>query len=126
MAKQRKKTLTSYQAEVREPAIRRYSSADYWLKLKLTAQAAGRELVEKSLWLHYASKRPETPLWVKTVIYSALAYFILPTDVIPDLIPVTGYIDDMAAITVTVSTINNYIDEDVKQRAREKLDDWFT
>lgn len=109
-----------------EPSDRkRYSGADFWIKLKLSAKAAGRELVEKSLWLYYAARRPDTPLWAKTVVYSALAYFILPTDAIPDFIPITGYTDDMAAIATAVATITNYIDDEVKNLANKRLKCWF-
>lgn len=109
-----------------EPRDRkRYSGADFWIKLKLSAKAAGRELVEKSLWLYYAARRPDTPLWAKTVVYSALAYFILPTDAIPDFIPITGYTDDMAAIATAVATITNYIDDEVKNLANKRLKCWF-
>ena len=104
---------------------KRYSGADFWIKLKLSAKAAGRELVEKSLWLYYAARRPDTPLWAKTVVYSALAYFILPTDAIPDFIPITGYTDDMAAIATAVATITNYIDDEVKNLANKRLKCWF-
>ena len=104
---------------------KRYSGADFWIKLKLSAQTAGRELVEKSLWLYYAARQPETPLWAKTAVYSALAYFILPTDTIPDFIPITGYTDDMAAIAAAVATIAQYIDDDVKDLAANKLKSWF-
>lgn len=102
-----------------------YSGTDFWIKLKHAATAAGKELVEKSLWLYYASHRPETPTWAKAAVYSALAYFILPTDTIPDFIPGTGYTDDLAAILAAVSTISSYIDDDVKSRASEKVAHWF-
>lgn len=102
-----------------------YSPTDFWIKLKHAAAGAGKELIEKSLWLYYASRRPETPAWAKAAVYSALAYFILPTDSIPDFIPGTGYTDDLAAVLAAVATIANYIDDDVKQRARERLSTWF-
>lgn len=111
----------AYRADTKK----RYSGADFWIKLKLSAKTAGRELVEKSLWLYYAARRPETPIWAKTAVYSALAYFILPTDAIPDFIPITGYTDDMAAIAAAVATISQYIDDDVKALASKKLKSWF-
>ena len=104
---------------------KRYSAADFWIKLKLSAKVAGRELVEKSLWLYYAARRPDTPVWAKTAVYTALAYFILPTDAVPDFLPLSGYTDDMAAIAAAVATISNYIDDDVKEKARKKLAHWF-
>lgn len=111
----------AYEADTKK----RYSGADFWIKLKLSAKTAGRELVEKSLWLYYAARRPETPIWAKTAVYSALAYFILPTDAIPDFIPITGYTDDMAAIAAAVATISQYIDDNVKALASKKLKSWF-
>lgn len=102
-----------------------YSGTDFWIKLKHSAKAAGYELVEKSLWLYYAARNQKTPPWVKAVVYSALAYFILPTDAIPDFIPISGYTDDMAAIATAVTTIANHIDEDVKAKANQKLRHWF-
>jgi|TARA_R110000822_G_scaffold159476_20_gene299427 uncharacterized membrane protein YkvA (DUF1232 family) len=102
-----------------------YSGTDFWIKLKHSAKAAGYELVEKSLWLYYAARNHNTPPWAKAVVYSALAYFILPTDAIPDFIPISGYTDDMAAIATAVTTIANYIDDDVKAKASQKLKHWF-
>lgn len=117
------KTYPAYKAKAKTK--KSYSGTDFWIKLKLTAKTAGCELVEKSLWLYYAARRPDTPVWVKTAAYSALAYFILPTDTIPDFIPITGYTDDMAAIAAVVTTITQYIDDDVKALANKRLKSWF-
>ena len=102
-----------------------YSGTDFWIKLKHSAKIAGYELVEKSLWLYYAARHPDTPPWAKAVVYSALAYFILPTDAIPDFIPVSGYTDDLAAIAAAVTTISSYINSDVKDKGKQKLAHWF-
>ena len=102
-----------------------YSAPRFWAKLGKRARAAGHELVEKALWLYYAAQRPETPGWAKATVYGALAYFILPADAIPDLAPVVGFVDDLAALSVAVLTIAAYIDERVKKRARETLQGWF-
>ena len=61
-----------------------YSGPRLQHKLARHALAAGREVVEKVLWLYYASRRPDVPRWAKLTIYAALAYFILPLDAIPD------------------------------------------
>jgi uncharacterized membrane protein YkvA (DUF1232 family) len=105
------------------PAV--FSAQALWGKLARTAKKLGRETVEKILWLYYASQRPETPRWAKTLVFGALAYFILPTDAIPDFIPITGYTDDMAAIAAAVTTIAVYINRDVKEKTAEKLKRWF-
>lgn len=107
------------------PSHTDFKVRDLWWKLSKFAKSAGRELVEKALWLHYAAQRAETPTWAKSVIYGALAYFILPADVIPDVIPASGYSDDLAVIAVAIGTVATFIDENVKHRASAKLQTWF-
>lgn len=102
-----------------------YSEPRFRDKLKRYAVVAGREVIEKALWLYYAAQRPETPAWAKTVIYSALAYFILPTDAIPDMVPMAGYVDDLGALASALATVALYVTDDVKQKARERLREWF-
>jgi uncharacterized membrane protein YkvA (DUF1232 family) len=102
-----------------------YTEQNFWDKLRQFAIQAGRDVVEKALMLYYAAQRPETPLWAKTIIYSALAYFILPTDVIPDLTPIAGYADDLGALAAAVTAVAMCITPDVKQDAKRKLEDWF-
>lgn len=102
-----------------------FDDESFWEKLKNFAKAAGREVIEKALWLYYAAQQPETPMWAKTVIYSALAYFIMPLDAIPDPIPVVGYTDDLGAIGAALVTCAAYVNEKVKDLASAKLRDWF-
>jgi uncharacterized membrane protein YkvA (DUF1232 family) len=75
--------------------------------------------------LFYAAQRPETPVWAKTIIYSALAYFILPTDAVPDFIPVAGYADDLASLIAALGTVAMCITPEVRQAAKQKVEDWF-
>jgi uncharacterized membrane protein YkvA (DUF1232 family) len=101
-----------------------YTDDDFWLKLKKFAKAAGRQVVEAALCLWYAAQRPEVPVWAKATIYSALGYFIVPIDAIPDLVP-GGYVDDLGALTLATATIAAYINADVKASAKAKCKDWF-
>jgi uncharacterized membrane protein YkvA (DUF1232 family) len=39
--------------------------------------------------------------------------------------PVAGYTDDLGALAFAVVTVAVYIDDEVKQKAKEKLHDWF-
>ncbi len=102
-----------------------FDDGSFWNKVKNFAKVAGREVIEKALWLYYAAQRPQTPVWAKAVIYGALTYFVLPTDAIPDPIPVAGYIDDLGALAAAVATCAMYIDDKVKALASAKLSDWF-
>jgi uncharacterized membrane protein YkvA (DUF1232 family) len=102
-----------------------FQEQDYWNKVKNYAVSAGKDVVEKSLCLYYAAQRPETPLWAKTTIYSALAYFIMPLDALPDITPLVGYTDDLGALALAVGTVAAHITQDVKEQASAKLTDWF-
>jgi uncharacterized membrane protein YkvA (DUF1232 family) len=103
-----------------------YSDYDFWQKLKKFALKAGKEVIEKALWLYYAAQRPETPTWAKTIIFGALAYFILPLDAIPDFIPVAGYGDDLGALVAAIGMVSMYITAEVKEQATLKLRQWFS
>lgn len=102
-----------------------YTEENFWDKLKKFARGAGKDVVEKALTLYYAAQRPETPIWAKTVIYSALAYFILPTDAIPDITPIAGYADDLGALAAALTTVAMCITPDVRKDAKQKTQDWF-
>jgi uncharacterized membrane protein YkvA (DUF1232 family) len=102
-----------------------YSEERLRNKLARYALAAGREVVEKALWLYYAARRPDVPRWARLTIYTALAYFILPTDAIPDITPLLGYSDDLGALSAALLVVAQYIDEDVKAQASRRLQKWF-
>ncbi|MFO0211413.1 MAG: DUF1232 domain-containing protein, partial [Pseudanabaena sp.] len=55
----------------------------------------------------------------------ALGYFIFPLDAIPDITPVVGYADDLGALAAAVAAVAIHIDENVKEKTRQKLKDWF-
>lgn len=107
------------------PVVHRYSEPRFREKLARVARAAGREVVEKALWLFFAARRPETPRWAKATVYAALAYFVVPLDAIPDVAPIAGYTDDLGVLALAVGTIAVYIDEGVKERTRRVLARWF-
>jgi len=102
-----------------------YSENSFWDKMKDYAKAAGYEVVEKALELYYVLQEKNTPTWAKTVIISALAYFIMPIDAIPDMIPVAGYTDDLGALAAAYKTTKEYVTDDIKAKAEQKLKEWF-
>lgn len=102
-----------------------FDDGSFWDKLKNFAKTAGKEVIEKALWLYYAAQQPQVPLWAKTVIYSALAYFVLPSDAVPDPVPLVGFTDDLGALAAALATCAVYINDAVKAQAADKLRDWF-
>lgn len=102
-----------------------YSEESFWAKVKDFALLAGREVLEKALTLYYAAQNPQVPLWARTSIYAALAYFISPIDGIPDVLPVVGFTDDFATLTAAMTIVAMYITPEIKKQAKQKLEDWF-
>lgn len=102
-----------------------FDDGSFWTKLRNFAVTAGREVIEKALWLYYAAQAKGTPVWAKTTIYAALAYFVFPLDAIPDIVPVVGYTDDLGTLAAAATTVAMYITADVKAQAQQKLGDWF-
>lgn len=102
-----------------------YNEESFWEKLINYAKLAGKEVVEKALYLFYAAQQPETPSWAKGVIYSALGYFILPIDAIPDITPIVGYGDDLGVLAAALAVCAAYITPEVKAKAKQKWKDWF-
>jgi uncharacterized membrane protein YkvA (DUF1232 family) len=70
--------------------------------------------------LYKAYRDPRVPWYVKIIILFLLGYFISPIDLIPDFIPVIGYIDDILIISLTIYLIIKLIPAEVFQDCRNK------
>ncbi len=114
-----------YMTDSSQQSQAEFSEQQFIDKLKRFAVQAGRQVVEKALTLYYAAQRPETPLWAKTIIYSALVYWILPTDAIPDFMPLVGYSDDLSTILSALTAVAISITPDVKETAHQQVEQWF-
>jgi uncharacterized membrane protein YkvA (DUF1232 family) len=102
-----------------------FDDGSFWDKVKNFALKAGKEVIKKALWLYYAARQPNTPVWAKTVIYGALAYFVLPVDAVPDAIPVAGFTADLGALAPALGTVSMYVTSEVKKMASEQMREWF-
>ena len=70
-------------------------------------------------------QKPELPAKVKTIIMGALAYLVLPVDVVPDLLPVVGYTDDVAVLAYALLQALPYIDDEVNAKAEQMVQKIF-
>jgi len=77
----------------------------FWDKLRKTL---GRvPFIEDALAAYYCATDGKTPMYVKAVLMAALAYFIVPTDVIPDFIVGLGYTDDAAVLAAAIGAVRS-------------------
>src|SRR5436190_19045328 len=72
----------------------------FWAKVK--RQAAQLPFAEDLLSAYYCAFDRETPLQVRAVLLGALAYFVLPFDAIPDMLPLLGFTDDAAVLATAM------------------------
>lgn len=104
--------------------VNKFTESDFWKKLKKYATKIGIEAVRKLLQLFYVMQKEEVPTKTKFTIVAALAYFILPIDLIPDFLP-GGFTDDFAAIATALAIVASYIDDEVNWKADEKIREIF-
>ncbi len=90
---------------------------------KLTRHAAQLPFADELLAAWYCATDPATPLRVKGTLFGALAYFILPFDVIPDMILALGFTDDMAVLMAAVTLVRSHITPAHRDKARAMLDE---
>ena len=105
-----------------------YSEETFWDKVEAVAKRAKeviKDVLQKALVLYYAALDEETPEWARVVAFSAMAYFIMPIDVIPDYIPAIGYSDDLAILAGAIVTIAMHIKRKHRKQADEKMDELF-
>ena len=102
-----------------------YSEPSLWNKMLKYGRKAGISVIYAGLLLYYLLQKEGLPLQVKAAIIGALGYFILPIDVLPDVIAGLGYTDDLAVLLMMLKYCSQYMDEGVKAKARAKMVELF-
>ena len=105
--------------------LKQYSEKSLWVKIKKFSKDAGIKVVYAVLLLYFVMESKNVGVKTKLSIAAALGYFILPTDAIFDLTPLIGYSDDLGVLLFALSQISSSITPDIKEKARQKLKDWF-
>ena len=77
--------------------------------------------VETALAAHHAALDRRTPAHAKAVLLAALAYFVLPTDMIPDFVIGIGFTDDLAVLLTAVRALSPHITDEHYAEARRQL-----
>jgi len=91
----------------------------FWCKLRRLA--AQLPFAEDLIAAYYCAFDRQTPFKVKAVLIGALAYFVLPADVIPDVLPVIGYTDDAAVLAAAIQLVASHITPEHREAAQRML-----
>lgn len=94
--------------------------AGFWSKVKQTAGKV--PFVLDAIAMYYCMLDAKTPMWVKGTIATALLYFIVPADAVPDLLPVVGYTDDAGVIVTALTAVGSHVTERHQRQARSAMD----
>ena len=79
-----------------------------------------RRLQAETLALWFAARDDRTPWYAKLFVAAVVAYALSPIDLIPDFVPVLGYLDDLILIPLGVALALRMIPADVMAAARER------
>ena len=79
----------------------------FWKKLKrvLTRIPFAEDLVAA----YYCAADPETPAYVRAVLLGAVAYFVLPIDMVPDMLAGLGFTDDASVLAAAVASVGRHL-----------------
>jgi uncharacterized membrane protein YkvA (DUF1232 family) len=103
----------------RRDADERLVRKGFWPKV---ARVAGRlPFAEDLLAAYYCAFDRQTPMQVRMILIGALAYFVLPFDAIPDMLPMLGFSDDAAMLAAAIKLTMDQIKPEHRDAARRKL-----
>ena len=97
-----------------------------WDKLKTYALRAGRVTTKPILTFYYVMHQTETTTMEKALIYGAIAYIVIPSDLLPRrALSILGILDDAAVIAYVYKKISGKITIEITNKVEDTLDRWF-
>lgn len=83
-----------------------------------------KRIKRDGLTLWFAGKHPRTPCYAKTLGLLVVAYALSPIDLVPDFIPVLGYVDDVLLLPGLIWLTLKLLPLDVLAECRGQADEW--
>lgn len=97
-----------------------------WASICKWSRKAGRAAARPVLLMWYVMRSKDTSSKDKWVIFAALAYLVLPIDILDARrIPVIGWLDEVASLAVMVQKMSKYITPEIQRMVDAQLDKWF-
>lgn len=101
-----------------------FDSSSIWSTIRSFAKRLGGAGLEATLIAWSLVNDPEVDARAKAIVVSALVYLGVPTDAVPDIIPIAGLTDDIAVLLAAVVTVAWAIRPHHQAFARERMKDW--
>lgn len=93
----------------------------FWAKLR--RGLARIPFAEDLVAAYYCALDRDTPGYVRAVLFGAVAYFVLPTDMVPDFLAGLGFTDDASVIAGAIAAVGSHLEPRHRERARRRLDE---
>lgn len=92
------------------------------MKIKEHVTAWAREMTRDVKALALAARDPRVPWYAKAIAIAVVAYALSPIDLIPDFIPVLGYLDDVVIVPAGIVLAVRCIPADVMNEFRQRVE----
>ena len=100
--------------------------AHLWDKIKTYALRAGRVATKPILTFYYVMHQTETTTMEKALIYGAIAYIVIPSDLLPRrALSILGILDDAAVIAYVYNKVSSKVTAAIRNQVDTQLDEWF-
>jgi uncharacterized membrane protein YkvA (DUF1232 family) len=93
---------------------------EFWHKLRRVAVQL--PFAEDLLAAWYCAFDRETPMEVRAALVGALAYFVLPFDAMPDVLPLLGFADDAAVLLTALRLVANHLTPEHRAAAKRAIE----
>lgn len=107
-----------------DPAKYRHDQArvdrGFWTKVRRYGRRV--PFLADAFAAYYCARDPRTPLPAKAALMGALAYFVLPTDMLPDFIALLGFTDDATVLYAAIRSIAPHVTDEHRDKAQAALD----
>lgn len=84
-----------------------------------------RRIKRDGVMLWFACRDPRTPWWLKALAFFVVAYALSPIDLVPDFIPVLGFVDDVLLLPVLIWFIVRHLPAVIAQDCRLQAENWM-
>jgi uncharacterized membrane protein YkvA (DUF1232 family) len=93
--------------------------ARFWPTVKKALRSL--PFIEEVVAAYYAMLDPRTPIKPRLVLIGALAYFVTPFDVVPDILLGLGFVDDASILLAALAAVRSSIRDEHREAARRAL-----
>ncbi len=84
-----------------------------------------RQLQREIVALWFCARHPDTPFLAKAIAAAVVAYAFSPIDLVPDFIPILGYLDDLIILPAGIWLVLKLIPQPVLAQCREQAAQWL-